>query len=477
MIKKVFKFIEDNKMFDCGEGVILGVSGGADSICMLHILMQLQEKLGIDLYVVHVHHGIRGDEADKDAEFVQNICNRWRVPCTVEHINVPKMAFDNNLSEEEAGRIARYEIFNNLLKKYNASKIAVAHNLNDNSETILFNMFRGSGIKGMSGIAAKRDNVVRPVLCCTRTEIEQYLNENNLNFCTDSTNSHTDYSRNKLRLEVIPYIKTNINERAEYNIINASESIREAYEYIRNQAEGVYNEVIKNNVLINLASELPPVVLKEIIRMWIFNNVGLLKDVTGTHIQMVVDLLNNQVSKKIMLPYNMVIEKIYDGVIIKDRQEKIYDNIIEDVDILKTMESDNGTKIHSKEDSVTERVLIEQGKIIPDERFSIDFEPEDFNLSDIEDLMYTKWLDYDKINELILRTRRPGDYIVVDEKGSRKKLKDYFINEKIPREERDKILLLADGSHIIWIVGYRISQFYKVIKDTKKVIKITYEKE
>jgi tRNA(Ile)-lysidine synthase len=211
--------------------------------------------------------------------------------------------------------------------------------------------------------------------------------------------------------------------------------------------------------------------------MWIFNNVGLLKDVTGTHIQMVVDLLNNQVSKKIMLPYNMVIEKIYDGVIIKDRQEKIYDNIIEDVDILKTMESDNGTKIHSKEDSVTERVLIEQGKIIPDERFSIDFEPEDFNLSDIEDLMYTKWLDYDKINELILRTRRPGDYIVVDEKGSRKKLKDYFINEKIPREERDKILLLADGSHIIWIVGYRISQFYKVIKDTKKVIKITYEKE
>lgn len=450
MMKKILDYMNKNRMFEQGDRVVLGVSGGADSVCMLHLLNSLKQQLGITLYVVHINHGIRGKEAHRDADFVETLCKRLEVPCQIFHLDIPAMAKEKKMSEEETGRQARYEIFEQVAADIGADKIAVAHNLNDNSETVLFNLFRGSQIKGLTGIPATRGKIVRPLLCLSRGEIEDYLRENHLEYCTDSTNNETEYSRNKLRIKILPYIKDNINNKAEYNIVNAAESLGEVYGYIESQATTAYEEFVVDNVLLNSAKELPMVILKEVIRKWILNNTGKLKDITSTHVDMVVELLHNTVSKKIELPYSLTLKKGYKGV-------KVECQIIQQ--------------------KMVEKTIYKNGEMYQTDNFSLCMENKQIDKENIPDLLYTKWFDCDKINELTLRNRLSGDYIIVDNKGSKKKLKNYFIDMKIPKEERDNILLLADGNHIVWIVGYRISEFYKVTSNTAHVIKITYDKE
>lgn len=236
-------------------------------------------------------------EADRDAEFVEHISKDLGVECKIFHIDVPTIARERKLSEEEAGRLVRYEIFENAAEEVGANKIAVAHNLNDNSETVLFHLFRGSKLKGMTGIPEKRGKIIRPLLCLTRKEIEEYLEQHHLQYCVDSTNKETNYSRNKLRLELLPYIKANINSKAEEHIVSTAESLREVYDYIEIQTNDAYGHYVVNNVILNEAKELPVVILKEVIRRWILNNTGSLKDITGTHIEMIAALLSNNVSK------------------------------------------------------------------------------------------------------------------------------------------------------------------------------------
>ena len=160
MKSKVYKFIKENNILTNGESVILGVSGGADSICMLYILNELKNVLNISLSVVHVNHMIRGAQADADERFVKSTCRKLEVPFFVERVNVPQLVKETGMSEEEAGRQARYDIFGKYLKKMNADKISIAHHLNDHSETILLNLFRGTGIKGLMGIPVKRNQVI-----------------------------------------------------------------------------------------------------------------------------------------------------------------------------------------------------------------------------------------------------------------------------------------------------------------------------
>ncbi|MCI9617559.1 MAG: tRNA lysidine(34) synthetase TilS [Eubacterium sp.] len=450
MMKKVLDFVNKNNILEHGDSVILGVSGGADSVCMLHLLNSLKEDLGIELTVVHVNHGIRGIEAEQDAEFVEHISEELGVECKIFHIDIPAIATQKKMSEEEAGRIERYAVFESVAEEIGANKIAVAHNLNDNSETVLFNLFRGSKLKGMTGIPVKREKIIRPLLCLTRKEIEEYLEKHHLDYCIDSTNKETEYSRNKLRLDILPYIKENINSKAEEHIVNTAQSLREIYDYIECQTDEAYENYVKNNIILNESKDLPSVILKEVVRRWIFNNTGSLKDITATHIDMVISLLHNSVSKKIEIPCSFIIKKGYQGIELGEREEP-------------------KKKIG--------QVLLEDNKINQVEYFSVSFEKSSINKENVPDLMYTKWFDYDKINKLLLRSRQPGDYIIIDKKGGKKKLKDYFIDEKVPREKRDEILLLADGSHIVWIVGYRISEYFKVSDETKNIIKIAYDKE
>lgn len=455
MLKKVISYIEKNKILQDGDSVLLGVSGGADSVCMLHVLYSLREKYHLKLYVVHVNHGIRGSEAKRDADFVEQMAENLQIPFRVVTANIPEMAKEQKLSEEEAGRIFRYNTFEQVANEVGANKIAVAHNLNDNSETVLFNLFRGSRLKGLTGISPMRGQIIRPLLCCSRNEIEQYLQENNLSYCTDSTNKETDYSRNRIRLKLMPYIKENINQKAEYNIVNAAENLSQVYEYIYGEAQKAYKIHVKDNVLLNSAEDLNVVILQEVVRMWILENTGRLKDIKANHVNIVIGLLSNQVSKKSELPYGLKLIKTYEGV--------------------KVLLENNEGKDSNRQ------TIIEDGKIFNTEKITVTVENESFDKSNIPDLLYTKWLDYDKIKGLTLRKRLPGDYIEISGSESgrsvKKKLKKYFIDNKIPQEERNNIWLLADGNHVVWIVGYRISEMCKVTDSTKRIIKITYNKE
>ena len=452
MKKKVLEFIRKNKLVKKGNSVVLGVSGGADSICMLKILSDLQKRLGISLYVLHINHMIRGEEADQDAAFVKKICTKFKVPHRIISVDVPALAEREGLSEEEAGRYVRYDEFSKYAYEVGATKIAVAHNSNDNAETVLMNLARGTGIKGLGGISPKREmedangnvvEVIRPILCLSRKEIEDYLKENEIEYRNDSTNDSTDYTRNKIRLEIMPLLE-NINDNAMQNITNASNELADTSDYIEKDVDEAYEEfVTEEDGKLFLSDEsfaIDPIVLTGVIRKMIEHIAGKLKDITRIHVGDVVSLSEKQVGKKIDLPYSIVAEREYDGISMFS-------------------ESDDAKSETKKKEVI------------------ISFEEGGFDRNNIEELKYTKWLDYDKINDVVVRTRKKGDYIVIDSDGATKKLKKYFIDEKIPRRERDEVLLVADGSHILWVVGYRISEDVKVTSDTNKVVKLEYKGE
>ncbi|MBR2878407.1 MAG: tRNA lysidine(34) synthetase TilS [Clostridia bacterium] len=208
MIKERFKkFICENNLLEKGDSVLVAFSGGADSVCLLHLLSSLKCELDISVSAAHLHHGIRGAEADRDAEFARIFCENNEIPFYVEYKNIPELAKQQGISEEEAGRNARYDFFESIIKQKGIAKIATAHNKNDNAETILHHIIRGSGTGGLAGIPVKRGNIVRPVLFLERKEIENYCKEQNLDFVTDSTNLKQEYTRNRIRLGLLEQLK------------------------------------------------------------------------------------------------------------------------------------------------------------------------------------------------------------------------------------------------------------------------------
>ncbi|MCR5704521.1 MAG: tRNA lysidine(34) synthetase TilS [Eubacterium sp.] len=444
---KVYEFIKEKNIIQEGESVVLGVSGGADSICMLFVMNELKEQLKIKISVVHVNHMIRGMEAEQDAKFVEKYCKKLGVPFYLERVNVPKLSSETGMTEEEAGRKVRYDIYRKYLTQLKADKVAVAHNQNDNAETILFNLFRGSGVKGLTGIPAKRDYIVRPLLNCTRAEIEKYLEKHQLDYCNDCTNNITDYTRNKIRLELFPWVRENINKRAEYNIVNAAENLRDIADLLDLEVKRAYEKYVIGETIRLEAFQLPRAILTNLIRRAIGDRAAGLKDITRTHIEMVMKLSKMQVSRSVDLPYALRAVRVYDGVVIEERTNR---TIVKE-----------------------EKVIFEKGEIFSNAVFRLTEETELFDKENIPELMYTKWFDYDKIEKLSVRNRQAGDFLAIDD-GKHKKLKQYLIDQKIPKEERNEICLLAEGSHILWIVGHRISSEYKVTKDTKRILRVDY---
>ena len=231
---KVLSYCRRHKMFQTGDRVVLGVSGGADSICLLFVLLALQEQLGIHLHVVHVNHGLRSDAAE-DAAYVESLCKVRNIPFGLVEIRLEEMARQWGASCEEAGRIARYQAFEEACEKWQCTKIAVAHNSNDRAETMLFHLFRGTGLRGMAGILPVRDCIVRPLLCLRREEIEAYLQDRGIGFRSDSTNDTDDFTRNRIRHHILPYVQQNIAEAVISNMCRAGDIFAEEEAYLEEQ--------------------------------------------------------------------------------------------------------------------------------------------------------------------------------------------------------------------------------------------------
>ena len=231
-MEKVLDYIRKNGMVQRGDRIIAGVSGGPDSVCLLFLLDKYKETLGISLEVVHMEHGIRGKESLEDAAFVENFCRKLAIPCHTYHRDIPKLAREWKCSGEEAGRRARYEAFEEVRGKNGGTKIAVAHNRNDQAETVLFHLVRGSGLSGLSGIRPVRGNIIRPLLCLTREEIEDLLRKENLPFRTDATNLETDYARNRIRLNILPLLREELNPRTCEHLAETAERLALAEDYL-----------------------------------------------------------------------------------------------------------------------------------------------------------------------------------------------------------------------------------------------------
>lgn len=482
LIERVRYRIEQSNMIDRGDYVIAGVSGGADSVCLLCVLAQLRTEPSssdgnpfFELSAIHVNHQIRGAEAVRDEEFVKELCKRLGIGLDIVYADVPDFARTEHMSLEEAGRIVRQRAFAQraleLNQKGYSVKAALAHHMDDRAETVLHNMMRGSALKGLAGICPVKVmnegyTIIRPLLGARRSEIEKWLLKQGQDFCTDSTNADNIYTRNRLRNVIIPMLQENINANAVPNIVQAAEFAQEAEEYISKVAQKAFKECTEyvpaasehivgdsvnagsRKILIDLSefNKNPDIIKKYIIYYALADAAGKAKDIYAVHVAEVMALIGKNAGASVNLPYSLIAERGYSDICISRGKEEIPEL---------QWYARNGWYNADK------KLIIE--------KFC------EKNLSDLQENDYTKCINYDKIKfGLQLRTRQEGDYISVYTDGRTKKLKNYFIEQKVPAQYRDKVLLVADGNEIVWIVGFRLSESYKAVKATvnKAYIKI-----
>lgn len=465
--QKVLDYAVEKNMLSHGDKVVVGVSGGADSVCLLTWLSAVRGIVGLDIIGVHVHHGIRGEEADRDMQFTRELCDKLGVELIVRKYDVPSYARENRLSEEEAGRKLRYEAFREVLSERQFNRIAVAHHSEDSAETILFNMIRGSRAAGLSGILPVNGAVIRPLMCLTRAEIEQYLNECGTGWCNDSTNASEEYSRNRIRETIIPAMQM-INSRAIEHILDTGEFIGELYDYLAKNVEELYTGAVQvKEDCVVISTEILKAACRlerlEVVKKAIYELAGSLKDITAVHIEAAEALIHKQSGRRLDLPCNIVVSREYSIMRMQYRKAAETEEIFEKIDI-------DITKAGKYELPYGEGVLCVQ----PVSEENAVFEEKSFNF---DENICTKFMDCDKIEDILtVRTRRNGDYLLVNHGQFRKKLKEYFIDNKIPAGERDKKLLLADGSHVLWVLGYRMSDGGKLSADTTKYVEFKWIK-
>lgn len=467
MMKKVLEYQRRLGLIEDGDRIVAGFSGGADSVCLLLVLEELRKQWDFSYCAVHVEHGIRGEESLADAAFAEKFCKDRGIPFFVYHVDAPGQAQREGLSLEEAARKLRYECFEQARCAWNGNKIAVAHHADDNAETVLFHLARGTGLRGLGGIPSKRDGIIRPLLCVTRREVEEYLEDKEINYCNDSTNVDVKYARNRIRWNVIPQMEQ-LNARAVEHMSELSDQLREIYDYVASVAWEKGQPALKAAGLGQWSLDkewilsMEPVLQKEFLYQVLVKAAGSQKDVSTIHVESLRQLFEMGTSKEIHLPYGLVGISGYETVCIRKNEEKGEPDqrLMVNLDLEQigpdglAIEVPGGGKFHLK---------------------ILDF---DGDCEKIPEKTYTKWFDYDKIRgNVFLRNRQSGDYLVVNQQGNQKKLKEYFINEKIPREQREQLVLLADDSHIIWVVGYRISEMYKVTPKTKRILEMHTERE
>ena len=310
MKEKVLDTIKKYNLINDNDKIVLGVSGGPDSISMLNILNEIRNEkiIKFDILVAHINHMIR-EEAVDDENYVKNYCAKNHIECFIKRIDVLKMANDNKMGTEETGRRVRYDFFKEIMEKTNANKIGIAHNKNDKVETIIMNLLRGSGLSGLKGIEPIRDNIyIRPLIECERQEIEQYCKENNLEPRIDKTNFDNEYTRNKIRNIVIPYIKQEFNPNIIETINRFSELISEENEYLNEITESIYNKIVLNKeereIVLNLKgfNEQNNVIKKRLILFTIKQLIGSSQGIEKVHIQDIIKLCGNNIGNKFLTP-------------------------------------------------------------------------------------------------------------------------------------------------------------------------------
>ncbi len=416
MLDKIRDAIKKYNLIRENDGILIGLSGGADSVCLTHILACLKDEFNLTVYTAHVNHGLRGEEADRDEKFAAEFSKSLGIECITEHENVKEYAKKQGISEELAGRKLRYAFFENTIKKYELNKIATAHNKNDNAETIVMNFIRGSVVQGLCGIPVKRGNIIRPLLDATREEIEEYCRKNSLSYVTDKTNNEMIYTRNKIRIDLIPKIQSEFNGNFIENVTKNAELIAVENDFLEKAAEDIFDNYKDGYIPLKYLDAHMAVTRRVIIKM--IKSAGI-TDITSEYIGAVFSLLDNQSGKSVNLPKGNIAKIEYGKLYIGKASEKTppFEYKIK-----------IGEKTYIKELDITVSAETGSGK----DAFKIGGN-----------------------SEIIIRSRRDGDYFYPSGMEGRKKLKEYFIDNKIPRDIRDKTGILTIDGEIAWIIGRR----------------------
>jgi tRNA(Ile)-lysidine synthase len=460
MKNKVLNIVKEYDLIEDGENILIGLSGGPDSMALLYVLLDIKEEIDFNIYVAHVNHGIRGKDALADEKFVESLAKKLSLPYYSKTVNMDEYAKECGLSSEEAGRKLRYDFFREILSKIGGGKIAVAHNKNDQAETLLMRFFRGTGIDGLKGMEYINGDIIRPILSIERKEIEEYLLEKNIDSRLDKTNLETIYNRNKIRLELIPYIEENYNPNIINTLWRTSKIASVDSDFLEKYTKKTYDELVKkkrkHSIILDgvLFLKEHRSIQQRIIRNCILDINDNLQGFTEKHISQVLRLfLERRTGKTIDLIDNIIAKTSYGDFIIEKKNEDNKKKFLYNMDV-------EGITYVDEFDYKFKTRLLPIDKV-------------DINKKD----RFIKLFDYDKIKgSLYIRNRKDGDRFVPYGMMGSKKIKDYFIDEKIPKEKRDEIPLVTDEENILWVVGYRTSDLYKVTVDTKNVLWIKFMK-
>lgn len=438
-----------------GDKVIVGVSGGADSMALLDILCELKDTLDISIIAVHVNHCFRGKDADDDQKFVEDYCKKVGVPCESFKINVSEIAKNEGLTSEEAGRKVRYALFDEVLAKYNANTIATAHHQNDNCETLLHNILRGSGLSGLCAIKPKRDKYIRPLIKVTRAQIEAYLTSKGITWRTDKTNAETDFTRNRIRHGLIPYIKENFNPSCEDALMRLNELCTDDNDFI----DSYTHSAIKSCTVASSVSSVTLdreqfnrehiAVKRRIIRAMLERLSVPLKDVHMVHVDSCIKMIaesQSGASTKIS-SCNVILEQSGVSFIVGDITSSDFE-----------LEITAGQKIY-----------------IPQAELFVSVERVDKMGKPSPSCVY---IDADSIDDsLTVRNRRDGDKLVPFGMKGTKKVKDIFIDKKIPLSKRNNIPIFVHNNKVIWVSGCCISEEFKITDNTNTILQLKTEQK
>ena len=479
---KVSDVMQNRHMVSSGDHIVVGVSGGADSICLLHVLSECRARLQLELRAVHVHHGLR-KTADRDEEYTRECCEKWNIPLTVIHVKAQEEAARRGRSIEETGRDLRYAAMRQVLASWQkegsgyearsdieptcGSKaaasgekegenesgftphtqhdgwhIAVAHHLEDSAETVLLNLSRGSSLAGLTGIHGMQGDIIRPLICCSRAEIEAYLRANSISWCTDETNDQDTYTRNFIRHHILPALTANVNDKAAEHISRTAEDLQEAEDFLQSETQKAMaacrqgSAYSKNKLL-----TLHPYLRRRVLYAMLLEAAGAARDLTYKHVEELGRLLESTGTGSVDLPGGLQAVLSYDRLIIGR------ENLTDD--------PGRGWEGLLRREDYEIRVL-----------------PFDGDMTRIPSGPYTKWLDYDKIGQFpTFRTREPGDKMAISQEHS-KKLTRIMIDQQIPEPIRDRIVLPAAGQSILWLPGYRIGADYRVGTETRTILEL-----
>jgi len=464
--QRVISFIQKHNLFSAGDRLVVAVSGGGDSVCLLHILVRWRKELGVELHVAHLNHQLRGAESNSDASYVSDLARRLNVSSTIERRDVAAYRDQKGGSLEEAAREVRYSFLAEVVGRTDASKVVVGHTRDDHIETIVLHLLRGAGITGLCGLQphsvlpyggnSGQLEVVRPLLELTRQETLDYCQQHKLAPRSDSSNISPYFLRNRVRLELLPMLRS-YNPSIDTALLRLADIAVDDISFIEEKASLLWKKLAREEggvIYLDISNmvTLPRAMQRQIFRRAVKQLRGNLKDVEADHIEAMIDLLSKPAGKKLCLPDGLTLSTEYGRLVLAPAQASTCP--------LPPLKGVSKINIPGETDLPGWRVRADiiQEVVGDDNGLAANF-------------------DLDKAGtELVVRRRRPGDRFQPLGMRQTKKLQDFMVDSRIPRSWRDRVPLTCSPKQILWVVGWRIDDRVKVTENTKGILRIRFER-